>query len=107
MPDQVEPAGEGAPPPARFGPGPINGTETRLEVLVDVLDQVLHEVRQLRLDLARLDEVKENDPVHDLTIEEPDTGDSDDLELTEPAPGPKPAARPARKRAAKKAAPGR
>lgn len=113
MPDTtVGSAGDGAPPSAREPrlrprrlPTPINGGEQFLAAILDELVALRHEVAELRLDKAGLDQVKEGDPV--LELIEPATPAPRDpssapepVELAEPAPGP---ARPTKKAAAKKA----
>lgn len=106
--------GEGAPLPARnrsrrFQPA-INGTEQRLDALLDLGDAILHELVSARLDRAGLDEVEDGDPVLDIVepagpdpvkVTEPERPAPAEVELTEPAPGP---ARPAKKAPVKKAA---
>ncbi len=113
--------GEGAPLPARDRPSrrfqpAINGTEQRLDALLELGDAILHELCTARLDRAGLDEVREGDPV--LELLEPASDATYDpgpivppapaapVELTEPAPGPvdEPPARPAKKAAAKRTA---
>lgn len=106
--------GEGAPLPARDRPSrrfqpAINGTEQRLDALLELGDAILHELCTARLDRAGLDEVREGDPVLEL-IEPaaapaaPERDEPRAVELAEPATAPvKKAA--AKKAAAKKAPP--